>query len=132
MSYSEQRDRFIARMESEGLPLEATRRLLRYATTLDRLAVAQCNGDWPADNGERPVIFCPRCESGFVKSTFRKSATGERICPDCRTGELVSAVLPEGFTPIFNGDPRGAVLKIRVPSGATDDGGHEGICVPTR
>lgn len=35
-----------------------------------------------------------------------------------------------GLTPIFNGDPRGAVLKIKVPSGRTNDGGREGVCVP--
>ena len=32
-----------------------------------------------------------------------------------------------GVIPIFQSDPRGAVLKLRVPSGATDDWG---ICVP--
>jgi hypothetical protein len=34
------------------------------------------------------------------------------------------------FVPVFSGDPRGAVLKIKVPSGRTDDWGQEGICVP--
>ena len=36
-----------------------------------------------------------------------------------------------GVVPIFNGDPRGAVLKLSVPSGRTDDWGQEGICVPS-
>lgn len=36
------------------------------------------------------------------------------------------------FVPIFNGDPRGACTKLRVPSGRTDDWGGEGVCVPTR
>jgi hypothetical protein len=31
----------------------------------------------------------------------------------------------------FNGDPRGCTVKLVVPSGATDDIGQEGICVPT-
>jgi len=33
--------------------------------------------------------------------------------------------------PVFLGDPRGAVLKIRVPDGHTTDMGREGICVPS-
>lgn len=33
-------------------------RLLRLGQTLHRLAEAQCNGDWPADNGERKVREC--------------------------------------------------------------------------
>jgi len=33
---------------------------------------------------------------------------------------------------VFSRDPRGATVKLTVPSGYTDDGGREGICVPTR
>lgn len=36
------------------------------------------------------------------------------------------------FLPVFQGDPRGACVKLKVPSGRTDDGNHEGVCVPTR
>ena len=36
-----------------------------------------------------------------------------------------------GVTPIFGGDPRGAVLKLRVPSGKANDWGGAGICVPS-
>ena len=35
-----------------------------------------------------------------------------------------------GLVPIFDGDPRGAVLKLQVPSGRTNDWGREGVCVP--
>ena len=35
-----------------------------------------------------------------------------------------------GIVPIFHGDPRGAVVKLNVPSGRTDDWGQEGVCVP--
>lgn len=37
---------------------------------------------------------------------------------------------PYGITPVFQGDSRGAVLKLKVPSGKTDDWGQVGICVP--
>lgn len=36
------------------------------------------------------------------------------------------------FVPVFSGDPRGACVKIRVPSGKTDDWGQTGMCVPAR
>ena len=107
---------------------DIARRLMREAQTLDRLAAAQCNGDWPADNGERPVIFCT-CGSGFVPSVFKGKP---RLCPDCRATARVQKMLPEGFKAIFGGDPRGCVLKITVPSGATNDWGKDGICVPVR
>ena len=35
-----------------------------------------------------------------------------------------------GIVPVFQGDPRGAVLKLQVPSGKTNDWGRTGICVP--
>jgi hypothetical protein len=35
-----------------------------------------------------------------------------------------------GFSVFINGDPRGAALKLRVPSGANNDFGGDGICVP--
>lgn len=34
--------------------------------------------------------------------------------------------------PVFSGDPRGACVKLKVPSGRTNDWGQEGICVPTK
>jgi hypothetical protein len=48
-----------------------------------------------------------------------------------RIREAVTAELaPYGITPIFSGDPRGAVLKLNMPSGRTNDWGQEGIIVP--
>lgn len=132
MTYQHERDQFIAAVAQDGLPLHVAQKLLRYATTLDRLAVAQCNGDWPADNGERETRECPNCGSGFAPSSFRTSseyvqfmaarpgmrARFGKVCPDCRTAELVRAALADypAFTPIFGGDPRGYVLKLNTPS----------------
>ncbi len=36
-----------------------------------------------------------------------------------------------GLSPIFSGDPRGATVKLKVPSGRTNDWGAIGICIPT-
>ena len=35
-----------------------------------------------------------------------------------------------GCEPAFSGDPRGCTVKLRVPSGRTDDFGGTGLCVP--
>jgi len=37
----------------------------------------------------------------------------------------------QGLVAIFQGDPRGVTVKVKLPSGATNDFGKEGICVPT-
>jgi hypothetical protein len=127
MSYQKDRDEFIAVMTAEGMSLSLAQLLLRYGSTMQRLAVAQCNGDWPADNGERKVKTCPACEMNWVGSSFKKG-----LCPDCYTTQRVKELMPEGFKAITNGDPRGAVFIITVPSGRTNDWGRTGICVPSR
>lgn len=175
-SYQKERDEFLAIMSSEGMSLATARKLLRYSQTLHRLATAQCNGDYPY-NGDRDghlhakagdpngdkwqakyYTTCPRCEaSGLAKSQLRNSnerAPKEspyqwvKVCPDCRTQELVEKTLIETsleywksrdsvtadypFKAVFQGDPRGCVFKLQVPSGRTNDWGKEGICVPVR
>lgn len=47
------------------------------------------------------------------------------------TPDVECKVVCMGVRPVFSGDPRGAVLKIRVPSGWSDDFGGEGIIVPS-
>jgi len=98
-----------------GIGDDAARRLSRYATTLRRLAEAQCNGDWPCDNGERKVEECSRCKGLWVRSVLLRG----KLCPDCRTEDLVRAVVAglPGFSATFQGDPRGAVLLIGTPDG---------------
>lgn len=128
MSYQKQRDIFIARC---GLSVDTARALLRHATTLQRLAEAQCNGDWPADNGQREVIPCPLCDRHWVPSqimggaaaimawkqsdqtNMRRIAHRSHACPDCRTEARVHALLDgtqwQAWT---QGDPRGYVLRL--------------------
>lgn len=125
MGYQKDRDEFLHIIQQEGLHYSKATKLLRYAQTLQRLAEAECNGDYPADNGERKVNECPRCGSGYVPSSFRFSAFKDvddktnretvryKVCPDCRTRELVDLQLPQGFKAIHQGDPRGCVLKIQ-------------------
>lgn len=142
-SRTQQREEFAAILARElpDTPIhhvtELAGRLVRASTTLTRLAEAACNGDYPCDNGERKVLWCDRCEGGFVRSAMKRigidtvKGTNRYLCIDCRTQDRVTAVLkPFNIEPIFAGDPRGCVLKLKVPSGKTNDFGREGICVP--
>lgn len=126
------------RLIREGLPSPIVNRILRLATTLHRLSEAQCNGDYPADNGERRVFACVRCNTCWAPESMKRRPlraesdgliTSGPVCPDCIATERVQELLKpfHGFEPIFNGDPRRPVLKLRVPSGATDDYENEGI-----
>jgi hypothetical protein len=118
------REEFISIMSSEGVPLDVSRSLLRAGATLHRLAEAQCNGDWPADNGERVTKPCDECENYWAPAVLRKG----NLCPDCRTTSRVKALCAKhGLEPVFGGDPRGAVLVIKVPSGRSNDWGQRGV-----
>lgn len=171
MSYQTERDEFIVRASGEGLGLDVCRKLLRYASALQRLAVAQCNGDWPY-NGDRDrptshkatpkdvrelwdkrYTVCPKCEaSGVSKAAMRVSselgkkrseypAERVKVCPDCRTQELVRALLADcahdsksmfpvqctcTVSAVFGGDPRGAVLRLSTPKYPYDESGKNG------
>ena len=82
-------------------------RLMRYGSTMNRLAEKQCNEPWTdADQAKRDRI----------KTAIRK------IC--CFEIEGVTGV-------VLSNDPRGATIKIQVKDGVTNDWGREGICVPT-
>jgi hypothetical protein len=143
-SYTRDRDEFIGIIIREGGTVTLARALMRAATTLQRLAEASCNGDWPADNGERKVAPCGKCRSLWVPSTLKTKA---KLCPDCRTEERVKKLLFQAncdrypgrdfrdeslpaWSASFNGDPRGAVLRVHVPSGR--DESYDGVYVPVR
>jgi hypothetical protein len=151
MSRQQDRDHLVAQLARElpdrglGEVVELARTLLRAGATLQRLAEAQCNGDWPADNGERPVETCVRCEQGWVPSSMtRKRIAGvqrlakgsiEYTCQECRLQARITKLLAGyGMVPIFNGDPRGAVFLVIPPSYAERNAGRavhnlEGIYV---
>lgn len=135
MSKQSEREKFFATMATEGLPYEVAKLVARNAATIQRLSEAECNGDYPCDNGERKVSFCERCESGYVPSSLvaRKVPDGsiKYLCPNCRAQDRIVALLsPYAVKADFQGDPRGACVKLVVPSGKTDDWGRTGICVP--
>ena len=106
--------------------VDLARKLCRLSARHCRLQVAQCNGDWPADNGERATDTCPKCEGGWVVGTVKKKG-----CPDCRCEDSIRSLLqPYGLAPVFDGDPRGCTVKVKFPSGRTNDLAGIGVCVP--
>ena len=144
MSKQRDRDEFIAAMAGEGVPVDALRKVLRYGATLHRIAELQCS----SEAADRDQVPCPQ--------EFRHNKGAECLCRDygsftaaaeggggihgtvprvnvqeARTEARVLALLaPFNVVPVFNGDPRGAVLKLKVPSGRTNDWGRDGVCVP--
>ena len=106
MSWLADREEFIHLMAREGLSLKDTRVVLRAGSTIQRLAVEDCSRQLT----EREIAMAERLE--------------KRI-------HMITADM--GWpSPLFGGDPRGCVVKVRVPSGYTNDWGREGVCVPTR
>lgn len=135
MTSRRHREDFIVRLARAGIHPDDARKLLRYARTLHRLAEAQCNGDWPADNRGRLVEPCAKCEGLWAPSVLLKG----RQCPDCRTeahvrtlcADITRRLYPgrwveeEELPPVapeFSGDPRGCVLKLRIPGDPGDYG----------
>lgn len=136
-SYQHDRDTFIATMAAAGMPLPTITGLLRAASALQRFAEAQCNGDYPfhvdrdrVDPAE--VATCPDCDVRYLARAGRRLHDG-RVCPDCAVAARVRILTPPSWRPVFNGDPRGAVLRL-VPADARDEdiesGRERGVYVP--
>ena len=86
------------------------RRILRWSRTHGRLAEDFCNRELT----EREQTMDARSE----------------VMISLACNEL-SKLASASFVPVFSNDPRGSCVKIRVPSGRTDDWGQTGLCVPT-
>lgn len=116
---------------------------VRVAASLHRIAELQCS----SEAADRDRVPCPGDRQGRDDWCLcRDYGSGGH---DEVSGKVIHAPVPRvnvreaqierrvralctthGLTPIFSGDPRGAVLKLKVPSGRTNDGGREGVCVP--
>lgn len=90
--------------------------ICRHAKTYARIQEAYCNGPGDFATGKQIDRWQTEIE--------RREANLERRIRE------ICAELGEGFTPIFSGDPRSCTLKLKVPSGRTNDWAHEGVCVP--
>lgn len=128
MSYSNERDQFIARMTTEGLSLSIISSLLRAATTLQRLAELACS----SEAADRDRIPCPASPVD-LKGRARRT-TGDCLCDDYHeAGDTHGSIprialqdrqvedrarraLPLGWALQTQGDPRGYVLRVIPPS----------------
>ena len=107
--YQEERGRFVESMRQEGMGEHTARLIMRHANTIQRLAAIACS----------------------VERSERQERADDKKESQCEA-RIVALCKPLKITPDFQGDPRGACVKLRVPSGRTDDWGQTGICVPTR
>lgn len=151
MSLSHEFTEFACRLTLEtGAPphllLPLARRLRRLATTHARRCVVACNGcrtchgvsyvwdnnlsnarvGWkPCDDDtiadRRP---CPTCSVDAVETAIGATCTEL----DKMRWEYTPGSFAHNFAPTFQHDPRGATVRLRVPSGASES--YEGIAVP--
>jgi hypothetical protein len=142
MSAQRDRDEFIAIATQEGLPLDVARILMRHAKTLHRIAELQCS----SEAADRDRVHCPGpdfiapgrspdclCRDyGSYDDERKQHGTVPRINVQERRLErlVMRALKPYNVEPVFNGDPRGPALLLKVPSGRTNDWGRRGVCVP--
>ena len=146
MTYATERENFLLTMHAEGMAADVARLILRHAQTIQRCAELECS----SEAADKDRVACPGgtggaclCEhwSGcgcpdidnptshhkvtrVARTSARSEARITALCAASSNGRV--------FVPVFHGDPRGACVKLQVPSGTTDDWGREGICVPTR
>lgn len=133
MSYTREREEFIARATQEGLPVYVTRQILAKANTLQRIAELSCS----SEAADRDRVPCPGvkreadccCDpvwtmdadgnerKAFHRDVPRIDRQEHRIRKNLAT--LISKFPGFGFE--HQGDPRGYVLKLIVPSRKPED-----------
>lgn len=131
MSKQKDREEFIAIMTQEGMPLPTIRALMRASATLQRLNEAECNVEQinprHLNDGDGKA-FCGDTSSRVVRMASAVTCwTCRGVLVERRVAKMLAGT---PFVANFQGDPRGAAIKVKVPSGRTNDWGNEGICVP--
>ena len=94
--------------------LSLARRLLRYGATYAGIQERQCNGHQDRQGNWD--------EAAAKRDELKEERLVARVVKICAEFDCV---------PEFQGDPRGATIKIKVPDGFTNDWGQVGICVPS-
>jgi hypothetical protein len=130
---------FVKTMAKEGMDGDTARSILRLANIIQRCAMLECSSEAAnADrvdcpNKDKAMTFCGACDAHANNSADIQHLSVTRISVKCSKAEdrIRALCKPlKGFEAIFSGDPRGACVKIRVPSGRSDSWGGEGMCVP--
>ena len=109
------RDQFYSDMGREGITADTSRLFLRVAATMQRLAEAQCNGDFPAGKGSWRA--CKRCQRSWLYEGLRKDG----VCIDCHNDDKARALAGQylpGWTIELRGTPiSGCVMTLFTPQG---------------
>ena len=146
MSRQKDRDEFLVIMAAEGLPVDIIRLVMRHGASLHRIAELQCS----SEAADRDQVRCPQLRAkrysetclcrdyGSYDETEKDDpkSYGHGTVPriNVRAAQLqrrlVALLAPYKVELVFQGDPRGCVVKLKVPSGRTNDWGQVGICVP--
>ena len=133
MSKQSDRDQFIATMTREAptMPLSVVRTLMRHSATLTRLAELACS----SEAADRDRVRCTgakgrRCLCDQTNGAEHETVPRIAVQADRLEERVTALCAPHGIKPVFSGDPRGAVVKLKLPSGKTDDWGGTGVCVP--
>lgn len=126
MNYKQWREETIGELMAAGFPYYKAAKLMALSNRHGRLAVAQCNGEWPAQTqwtDSKDCGECPKCGNWWQKNAIKKSG-----CPDCRVESAILALagdqkIIEGFS--FAGDPRGCTVTAIMRTG-------ERVAIPQR
>ena len=134
MTYTKEREEFLVAVSAEGLPVSIARQILAKANTLQRIAELSCS----SEAADRDRVPCPgertegACICDFDNDGHHNVPRIDR--QEARIKRQLERLLDgrQGFKLNFQGDPRGAVVKLAVPSGKYDDLSKEGLCVPSK
>ena len=118
MAYEKDRGEFVEVLRHEGVPEDVALSVLRDTQRIQTLSEHQCgDGTGSGPYGEPTEAEMARWEKS------------EELA-QARIGGRLAAY---GIVSNFQGDPRGAVVRLRLPSGRSNDFAGEGYyCVPTR
>jgi hypothetical protein len=95
--------------------------LVRQARAYDRLQCETCNGPRGVEYMNSAQIEA--WQTGLEKREERCEKRIRKIVDQFPT------IDGKAIEPIFSGDPRGCVVKLKMPDGRFNDWGREGICV---
>jgi len=147
MSYTQEREQFIARIVQEGLSYQAACTLLRCATSINRYAELACSSE-AADRDRIPCPAATEIVKQYGSATrppmqtriLPRKATGPCLCDmyegkhtdipryrlqDHRAEERAKAAVPAGWGIVTEGDPRGYTLRVIPPSYAERNKGKD-------
>lgn len=113
---AKEREEFAHIMGREGMPLDAARRIRRLAASYQSLAERACNE--------------PLDEEWLSRKRLNIANAIGAILNEYNGNEPWHKDWKPRWSVCFNNDPRGATVKLKVPSGYTNDWGQEGVCVP--